>query len=64
MKIPDGAERVKQVQALSEELNRSLSAKDELIAELARRTAMLDAVGYAATQLVGAGDWRAGIRAQ
>jgi PAS domain S-box-containing protein len=29
--------------------------------ELTRRAGMLDAVGYAATLLVGAGDWRAGI---
>ncbi|MFO1060075.1 MAG: PAS domain S-box protein [Dongiaceae bacterium] len=32
------------------------------LAELARRTAMLDAIGYAATQIVAAGDWRAGIQ--
>jgi PAS domain S-box-containing protein len=32
------------------------------LAELARRTAMLDAVGYAATQIVAASDWRAGIQ--
>ncbi len=31
-------------------------------AELARRTAMLGAIGYAATQIVAAADWRAGIR--
>ncbi len=30
--------------------------------ELARRTAMLDAVGYAATQIVAAADWRTGIK--
>jgi PAS domain S-box-containing protein len=30
--------------------------------ELARRTAMLSAVGYAATQIVAARDWRAGIQ--
>src|SRR5262245_31647984 len=29
--------------------------------ELTRRAGMLDAVGYAATLLVGASDWRAGI---
>jgi PAS domain S-box-containing protein len=29
--------------------------------ELARRAAMLDALGYAATRIVGSGDWRAGI---
>jgi PAS domain S-box-containing protein len=32
------------------------------IDELARRTAMLDAVSYGATQIVGAEDWRDGIR--
>jgi adenylate cyclase len=32
------------------------------LSELARRTAMLDAIGYAATRIVGAGDWRAGIQ--
>jgi len=31
-------------------------------AEIARRTAMLGAVGYAATQIVAATDWRAGIQ--
>ena len=30
--------------------------------ELARRTEMLDAVGYAATQIVSGSDWRAGIQ--
>jgi PAS domain S-box-containing protein len=30
--------------------------------ELERRTAMLDAIGYAATQIIGGPDWRAGIR--
>jgi PAS domain S-box-containing protein len=30
--------------------------------ELERRTAMLDAIGYAATQIIGGSDWRAGIR--
>ena len=34
----------------------------EALAELVRRTAMLDAVGYAATQIVAAQDWRAGIQ--
>src|SRR5215813_10513855 len=32
------------------------------LAELARRTAMLDAVSYAATQIVGGKDWRIGIQ--
>jgi PAS domain S-box-containing protein len=32
------------------------------LSELARRTAMLDAIGYAATQIVAADDWRAGIQ--
>jgi PAS domain S-box-containing protein len=35
---------------------------NETLAELVRRTAMLDAVGYAATQIVAAADWRAGIQ--
>jgi PAS domain S-box-containing protein len=30
--------------------------------ELARRTAMLDAIGYGATEIVGATDWRQGIQ--
>ena len=36
--------------------------RDDAAAELARRTAMLDAVGYGATQIVGARDWRPGIQ--
>ena len=32
------------------------------LAELARRSAMLDAIGYAATQIVGGADWRAGVQ--
>lgn len=36
--------------------------RDDAAEELARRTAMLDAVGYAATQIVGAQDWRPGIQ--
>ncbi|HEY3145418.1 MAG TPA: PAS domain S-box protein [Dongiaceae bacterium] len=32
------------------------------LAELGRRTAMLDAVSYAATQIVGGDDWRIGIQ--
>jgi PAS domain S-box-containing protein len=32
------------------------------LAELARRTAMLDAISYAATQIVGGADWRIGIQ--
>lgn len=35
---------------------------NETLAELVRRTAMLDAIGYAATQIVAAADWRAGIQ--
>src|SRR5437762_12652068 len=30
--------------------------------ELSRRTAMLDAISYAATQIVGGSDWRIGIQ--
>ena len=36
--------------------------ESETLAELVRRTAMLDAIGYAATQIVAAADWRAGIQ--
>ena len=32
------------------------------LAELARRTAMLDAISYAAAQIVGVADWRVGIQ--
>ena len=32
------------------------------LAELARRTAMLDAISYAAAQIIGAPDWRVGIQ--
>ena len=32
------------------------------LAELARRTAMLDAISYGAAQIIGAEDWRAGIQ--
>src|SRR5215510_9521351 len=32
------------------------------LAELARRTAMLDAISYAAAQIVGVEDWRIGIQ--
>jgi PAS domain S-box-containing protein len=35
---------------------------EQALVELARRTAMLDAIGYAATRIVGGADWRAGIR--
>ena len=35
---------------------------DVALAELGRRTAMLDAISYAATQIVGGADWRAGIQ--
>ncbi len=35
---------------------------DEAMTELARRNAILDAIGYAATQIVAGSDWRAGIQ--
>jgi PAS domain S-box-containing protein len=35
---------------------------DVALVELGRRTAMLDAVSYAATQIVGGAEWRAGIQ--
>lgn len=35
---------------------------DAALAELGRRTAMLDAISYAATQIVGGEDWREGIQ--
>jgi hypothetical protein len=38
-----------------------MTAAEEQV-ELARRAAMLGATGYAATQIVAAGDWRAGIQ--
>lgn len=38
-----------------------MTAAEEQV-ELARRTAMLGAIGYAATQIVAAADWRAGIQ--
>ena len=38
------------------------AAEQEAVAELARRTAMLGAVGYAATRIIGGPDWRAGIQ--
>ena len=38
-----------------------MTAAEEQV-ELARRTAMLGAIGYAATQIIAAGDWRAGIQ--
>jgi PAS domain S-box-containing protein len=34
----------------------------DALGELARRTAMLDAIGYAATRMVAGGDWQAGIQ--
>ncbi len=34
----------------------------DALGELHRRTAMLDAIGYAATRIVTSGDWRAGIQ--
>lgn len=38
------------------------AAEHEAVAELARRTAMLGAIGYAATRIIGGPDWRAGIQ--
>src|SRR5215471_3809379 len=35
---------------------------EEALGELARRTAMLDAVSYVAAQIVAGSDWRAGIQ--
>ena len=35
---------------------------EEALVELARRTAMLNAIGYAATRIVAGADWRAGIQ--
>lgn len=40
----------------------SHASHDVALAELGRRTAMLDAVSYAATQIVGGSDWRDGIQ--
>lgn len=40
----------------------SQAITDIALAELARRTAMLDAISYAATQIVAGSDWRAGIQ--
>ncbi|MGH6959914.1 MAG: GAF domain-containing protein, partial [Dongiaceae bacterium] len=34
----------------------------DALGELSRRTAMLDAIGYAATRIVTSGDWQAGIQ--
>ena len=39
-----------------------MTSQDQALIELARRSAMLDAVSYAATQMVAASDWRSGIR--
>ncbi|MEA2778643.1 MAG: adenylate cyclase [Rhodospirillaceae bacterium] len=39
-----------------------MTIERQTLTELARRTAMLDAIGYAATQIVAAVDWRAGIQ--
>src|SRR5688572_21677944 len=39
-----------------------LVREGEALAELACRTAMLDAISYAAAQIVGVEDWRDGIR--
>ena len=43
-------------------VNAPLIDPDGALAELARRTAMLDAISYAAAQIVGAQDWRIGIQ--
>src|SRR5215468_8248692 len=34
----------------------------DALGELQRRTAMLDAIGYAATRIVTSGDWQAGVQ--
>jgi len=39
-----------------------MADSEAALAELARRTAMLDAISYAAAQIVGALDWRIGIQ--
>jgi signal transduction histidine kinase/CheY-like chemotaxis protein len=39
-----------------------LTDRRSVTAELARREAMLEAIGYAATRIVGGGDWQAGIQ--
>ena len=39
-----------------------LVREDAALSELARRTAMLDAISYAAAQIVGVADWRVGIQ--
>ncbi len=39
-----------------------MTSQRQALIELARRTAMLDAVGYAATQIVAATDWQSGIQ--
>jgi PAS domain S-box-containing protein len=42
-------------------MNEMKERAKEGLDELARRTAMLDAIGYAATQIIAAPDWRSGI---
>ena len=42
--------------------NRTWVGPEDALDELARRTAMLDAVGYAATRIVVGDDWRGGIQ--
>jgi two-component system NtrC family sensor kinase len=39
-----------------------LTERRSMTAELARREAMLETIGYAATRIVGGGDWQAGIQ--
>ncbi|MGH6942532.1 hybrid sensor histidine kinase/response regulator [Hypericibacter sp.] len=39
-----------------------LTDRRSVTAELARREAMLETIGYAATRIVGGGDWQAGIQ--
>jgi PAS domain S-box-containing protein len=39
-----------------------VTSQRQALTELARRTAMLDAIGYATTQIVATADWRSGIQ--
>jgi two-component system NtrC family sensor kinase len=42
--------------------HREIAERRSVTAELARREAMLETIGYAATRIVGSGDWQAGIQ--
>jgi GAF domain-containing protein len=42
--------------------HREVADRRSVAAELARREAMLETIGYAATRIVGSGDWQAGIQ--